>query len=184
MVLTTSNVPSGILTDVTNTLIDDCLQAGRAVRLTITTGSMMPMLRPGDQVIVCVARPEELRRGDIVLMQLGDSRVVHRLIGWRSVDGVQHLITKGDDARVADAICAPGNLCGIIMVIERNSHRMNLRTRGARALSHLLALLSRAESEIYRAQPGLFRRVALKGLRVSLRVGVLGLGWTSKETTA
>ncbi len=159
--------------DAVDALADDSLRAGQAINLTLTTPSMLPTLQPGDQVIVRGARADELRLGDIVLIQAGAARIAHRLIGWRRVDDVACLVTKGDHAPVADAICLPTDLCGIIIAAQRGERRLNFQSAGARGVNRLLAFFSRGEDVIFRAPPSLLRRIVLKGVRVFLRAGVL-----------
>ncbi len=179
-----ANSQASVWTDATNALIDASLQSGQAIRFTITTPSKLPTLMPGDQVIVRGIRPEELRRGDIVLVQSGESRMAHRLIGWCSVDGAKCLVTKGDNSWVADQACSPAYLCGIIIMVQRGERRVNLRSGWARGVNRWLALLSRGEGIVHHPQPGLFRRIVLKGLRVSLRAGVAFQFRMAQEITA
>jgi hypothetical protein len=178
------NSQTNVLTDATNALIDASLRAGQAIRFTITTSSMRPILAPGDRVIVHGARLEELRCGDIVLMQSGESRIAHRLIGWRRVNGVKCLVTKGDNSWVADQACLPVYFCGIIVAVQRGERRVNLRSGWARGVNRGLALLSRGENSIHHSQLGLFRRMASKGMRVSLRVGAAFQFGIAQEITA
>jgi signal peptidase I len=179
-----ANSQTRVLTDATNALIDASLRAGQAIRFTITTPSMIPTLRPGDQVIVRGTRPEELRLGDIVLVQSGESRMAHRLIGWCNVDGAKCLVTKGDNSWVADLACSPTDFCGIIIMVQRGKRRVNLRSGWARGVNRWLAMLSRGEKIVYHPQPGLFRRSVLKGMRVSLRAGVAVQFRMAQEITA
>ena len=71
------------------------------------------------------------------------------------------------------AICLPTGLCGIIIEVQRGVRRLNLQAAGARGMNRLFAFLSRGEDRSYRLQPSLFRRVALKGLRVFARACVV-----------
>ncbi len=160
----------------TNALIAASLRAGRTIRFTITTTSMLPVLAPGDQVIVRDARQEDLRLGDIVLLQADELRIAHRLIGWRRIDGMRALLTKGDHVPAADRFISRIVLRGFVITIQRGQRQMNLQSVGARELSRLIALLSRGEAVVYRVHAGLFRRIVLKGLRVGLRAGGRVLG--------
>jgi signal peptidase I len=184
MMMSVSSESVRVWADATNALIDASLQSGQAIRFTIKTASMLPTLRPGDQVIVRSTRPEQLRLGDIVLVQFGESRIAHRLIRWCSMDGAQYLVTKGDNSWVADQACSPAYLCGIIMLVQRGNHLVSLQSGWARSMNRWLAILSRGEKIVYHAQPGLFRRLALKCLRISLRLGVYFQFRITQEITA
>ncbi len=80
-----------------NELIDARLHMGSAVQFTIPTGSMFPTLAPGDQVIVRRMCAQDLRLGDIVLIQAGGVWLAHRLIGRRVTESNIFFVTKGDN---------------------------------------------------------------------------------------
>ena len=81
--------------------IDHLLLELGAVRLRIASRSMVPTLRPGDEVVV---RPVgDLRPGDLVLFRAGTDLVCHRLVA-QSDDGA--LLTRGDATSSGERVCA------------------------------------------------------------------------------
>lgn len=88
---------------------------GDPLRLRVNGRSMAPLLRPGDWVIVAAGRPEDLARGDLVVIRSGDSLITHRLLRVRP----GRLLTKGDNTWRADPPVEPGAVLGRVMARER-----------------------------------------------------------------
>lgn len=90
---------AGVLSD-TLTFADllevaDLLLKFDRVRLRITSRSMVPALRPDDEIVVRPVPLEQLRVGDIILFEHNGQLICHRLVEKR--DEVTWL-TRGDDA--------------------------------------------------------------------------------------
>jgi phage repressor protein C with HTH and peptisase S24 domain len=74
------------------------LREGRPVELVAQGTSMRPLFPPGATVRVWPARAEDVRVGDVVLVDVDGSLVAHRLIQAR--DG--RIVTRGDSMPDAD----------------------------------------------------------------------------------
>ena len=75
------------------------------VVLSVQTGSMTPVFRPGDAVIAWRVLPSQLKVGDIISYHsLHDPRVIisHRIISKQVSGGVTRLRTKGDAVSTVD----------------------------------------------------------------------------------
>ncbi len=71
--------------------------------LAIATGSMRPLLEPGDLVVVKRVPPEAVEPGDVVAYLAGDgSIVVHRVVRIERLGGVTVFHTRGDANPVED----------------------------------------------------------------------------------
>ena len=72
----------------------------------VLSGSMEPVMMPGDVVVVAPADPDEIVLGEIVSFwrhtEDGDIIVTHRVVGINDSDGT--FVTKGDNNNVADAV--------------------------------------------------------------------------------
>lgn len=72
----------------------------------IMTGSMMPLIHPGDAVIIqkltSVAEVKTLQVGDIIQFEREGLMINHRIIEIKEVDGQTLYCTKGDHNNVAD----------------------------------------------------------------------------------
>jgi signal peptidase I len=103
-------------------------------RLPVTGSSMFPCMQPGD--LLEIHRPAApIQTGDVVVFQLHDRLVVHRVVG-RSGDLV---ITRGDRLRHPDAPVPAAEILGCVAAIERRGRRIAPRpTRFTRLASAVL----------------------------------------------
>ncbi len=77
--------------------------------------SMLPSLRPGDEVIVD-RNPTRIRRGDLVTFQDGDRLIVHRVVQCDPP-----IVTRGDNAPYLDAPLRPEQLVGRVIEVRRGT---------------------------------------------------------------
>lgn len=168
----TSSLTTRALKNTANELIDTRLHMGGTVQFTIPTWSMFPTLSPGDQVIVRRVHADDMRLGEIVLLQAGGVWLAHRLIGRHSANGSPLLITKGDNCVQPDLPWQAAQLSGIVTAVQYNGREVSLVSPRARLISTLLARLSRAQLFLTHVHPGLARRVVLKASRLLFYVGV------------
>lgn len=83
--------------------------------LSVQTGSMAPVLAPGDAVVIHQAAVEQLAAGDIIsFYDPADAAVVvtHRIVELRTVGGSPAIITQGDANPTADQALDPSLLIG------------------------------------------------------------------------
>ncbi len=69
----------------------------------IVSGSMVPEINIGDVIIVKEAEGEQMEVGDVILYQLADVKVAHRIIEKMENNGQITFVTKGDANEAADA---------------------------------------------------------------------------------
>jgi hypothetical protein len=109
--------------------------------LTLTGESMTPTLRRGDRILL---GPPRLRRGAIVLADIGGRPVVHRVIRAGEL-----VVTRGDACRLSDQPVEPSRVLATVLASDRDgaltvhwpTRRFGLRpvVRGAVALTRLAA---------------------------------------------
>jgi signal peptidase I len=87
--------PGGILL-VTESIIDLWRGTGREISLTVKGRSMEPLLREGDVVAVCLVRPDQLKRGDMIAFRQNGCVIVHRLLRKRKNGNTWFYCQKGD----------------------------------------------------------------------------------------
>ena len=87
------------------------------IRLRVSGSSMVPLIEPGDMVLVRHVNFEDLRRGDMILVEQGGTFLVHRLVAVHD-HGVR---TKGDNASHADVLVAPEDVLGRVVVVEKGN---------------------------------------------------------------
>jgi signal peptidase I len=160
-----------------STLVQEHLEAGRTVRLTIPTASMWPTLSPGDAVLVRGAQPGEPRVGDIVVGKWGEGWRAHRLIDRRRNAGQTLLVTQGDNSAVADDAWPESQLVGVVVAIRHGQREVDLQSARARQAGAALAFLLRRQSAAQRTPGLVIRWAVLKGWRSLIRASVwLALG--------
>ncbi|MBI5034137.1 MAG: signal peptidase I [Chloroflexi bacterium] len=156
-------------------LVEQTLSAGKPVSFTVPTGSMLPFLAPGDQVIVQAVNASELKVGDLIVWKAqttGEFQspwIVHRLIERRRVDGESILITQGDNAPFADKPVTEMQLCGVVASVQRRNSKQVVQMLSGRArwFGVILAMMSRARAFVQCNMNELAQRIVVKGLCVA-----------------
>lgn len=72
------------------------------IPMTVLSGSMRPMLKPGDMIIVKKIYPKEVEVGDVITFMVDDTLVTHRVIDVLEYYGQPAFRTKGDANSVED----------------------------------------------------------------------------------
>jgi Peptidase S24-like len=114
-----------------------------------TGGSMLPLIRPGDRLLVRFGAAE-VRRGDVVIFRHAGAIVAHRIVGDRRRDGQRRWIAKGDNEPLATEDVGAADLLGIVRAIDRGSGRRSTRGLGGRA-GGVTAWISRLGGSLARA---------------------------------
>jgi hypothetical protein len=116
-----------------------------------TGGSMLPLIRPGDRLLVGFGE-QDARRGDVIVFRHGGLVVAHRVIGSRQGDGAgaRRLIAKGDNEPFATEDVAPFELLGVVRAVDRGTGGVARRGLGGPAAS-VTARLSRIVGSLTRA---------------------------------
>ncbi len=117
-------------------------------------GSMRPFFGSGTVFVIRVCDPDELKRGDLVLMRYREEVCLHRFLGWsRKFPG--KLVTKGDWFSEPDAPWPVSAVLGKVSEVIRNgeSVRTDSLMYGLRA--RLIAKLSLPAGRIM----GVLRRI-------------------------
>ena len=87
--------------------------------------SMMPTLRPGDQLQFDVDDQQQIRRGDVIVFVPpgGDSKIVHRVISVNS-GGIR---TRGDNCgHEDDWVLSPEHILGRVVSLQRGNRRLRI----------------------------------------------------------
>jgi hypothetical protein len=115
-------------------LIQHELAAGCQVRLHVTTGSMRPLIRPGDWIQLSATPPEHLGCGEIITLRRGDILITHRLLHH----DFQWWYAMGDSAAWPDPRVPAEAVLGRVVAIERGSQVVNLLRPRWWAINRLL----------------------------------------------
>ncbi|MFQ5398493.1 MAG: hypothetical protein ACE5E7_02735 [Anaerolineae bacterium] len=129
-------------------MLREGLQSGRLPRLTVTSNSMAPLLRVGDQITLEPVSTVDLKPGDIITLALEEELLTHRFWGTAVINGREQLITSGDRPLVPDTPSAAAQLLG--RVTARRCRRTLLLNQGIGAwLNCHLAWLSKVERRLW-----------------------------------
>jgi hypothetical protein len=105
--------------------------------------SMLPLLRPGDQLQVTPPQPT-YHRGQIIVLRhaasVGETLVVHRVVARRRAADRWCWITQGDNSRDADAAVLAQQIEGRVIALRRGDHCYTLETLPWRLGGRLVAL--------------------------------------------
>jgi hypothetical protein len=91
-----------------------------------TGGSMLPLIRPGDRLLVRFGETD-VRRGNVVVFRHDGMIVAHRIVGSRVRDGERVLIAKGDNEPRATEDVTPADLLGVVRAVGLGNGRRSSR---------------------------------------------------------
>lgn len=135
------------MTHNTTTLIADMLRQsmanGQMPFLTISSNSMAPLLKTGDQVGLEAVEPGQLRAGDIITLVQEGHLLTHRFWG---LDDQGRPFTRGDRPLAPDRPGEAHQLLGRVTVRRRHNRELSLQSGVGGRLNQHLAWLVRVES--------------------------------------
>jgi hypothetical protein len=120
-------------------MLRQALAQGERPFLTISSSSMTPLLRPGDQVGLEAIAANQLQIGDIITLEQNSHLLTHRFWGW---DENGRFRTRGDRPLTFDPPAAPDQLLGRVIVRRRDGRALDFtHSSGQRLHRHLIWLL-------------------------------------------
>lgn len=129
-------------------LLREGMVSGHMPFLRVSSGSMAPLLRVGDEIGLQAVRANHLRRGDIIAIADRNQILTHRFIGLRDMDGRRRILTRGDRALLADQPWTEDQLLGRVVARRRGRKRLWLDFGVGYRLNMALARLARLEHGI------------------------------------
>jgi signal peptidase I len=72
-------------------------EAGRPIDVRIEGASMLPLIRPGDTVSLCLINGDELKTGELIAFRQDEGLIVHRFIKQRKINKSLWFCQKGDN---------------------------------------------------------------------------------------
>jgi cell shape-determining protein MreC len=115
----------------------DLLNSKAAIKLRLGGYSMYPNLLPDDIATVEHIEPASLRLGQVLVVEIDNRWIAHRLVQVRTTNGILYLETQGDSVFKSDGVLDARNLIGVVNQVERNGHRIVL----SRVVSQIYLLL-------------------------------------------
>ncbi len=136
-----TDIEPSVLTE----LIRQSLNQGKTAVLTVTSNSMSPLLRSGDQVLLQRTPLAQLRAGDVVTITAVADLLTHRFWGVAEENGAITLRTRGDRPLLDDPARSTADLLGRITARRRQGRELSLEKGVGKWLNRHLAFLSAAE---------------------------------------
>ena len=134
-----------------NTIINlwaDLHQQKQELWLPVLSGSMMPLLRTGDEVLVQSVNPDNIRPGDIIVFKDQDKLIVHRVIR-RYKNGSPTFLQKGDCTTAAEIIRSE-DVIGKVIAVCKGTKIIRLNDGIWKVVNYILTLFS---SLVYHLKP-------------------------------
>jgi signal peptidase len=154
-------------------ILADLLASGNTVRFTAPGGSMHPVIRHGDVLLVDpLDRPA--RAGDILLYLACGRPVAHRLIATAPGKDGPALILKGDSAACPDLPVRSDQVLGRVVAVEREGRRIDLYSLWTAACCLAFSTASRIKSAFLKLRNP-ERGIAFQRQRIRLRSRVWNL---------
>lgn len=129
----------------------EVLRTNGTLRLQATGWSMLPVVLPGDTLVVDHVTPDDVREGDIVLFQRDRRLFAHRVT---LRDANQQISTRGDSMPQADAPLKNAELLGKITFLVRNG-RLIVPKRKPSVSERIIAKLVRRSTMAARVVVGI-----------------------------
>ena len=108
--------------------------------LPVLSGSMMPLLQIGDEVLVQSANPGSIRPGDIIVFKNQDKLIVHRVIR-RYGDDNPSFLQKGDNTTSGEIIRSE-DVIGKVITIRKRDRIIYLNDGVWKVINNILTLFS------------------------------------------
>ena len=140
--------------------------------LAVRSGSMTPLIQPGNRVLMSPVMAEQICCGDIVVFRRSGSLIVHRVLKKRHTSGGSYFIEKGDNFPSMGRFSADDVIGKVTMVIG-NGKIFNLSSPFSRLISRLLSMCFYCTSVIIaRLRHSRRRNIRVMG-KIILRLSLL-----------
>ena len=106
--------------------------------LTVSSGSMAPMIQVGDKVLVKQTAPQHIRFGDIIVFKEAGKLITHRVIGKQVSDRHVIFMQKGDSNTSATYVLSE-NVIGKVVCIGKEDKIIRLDSFLGRQMNLLLS---------------------------------------------
>jgi signal peptidase I len=142
-------------------LINEELNSGKVFCFAVSTLSMLPLIKPEDEILVRKGTRQTLKCGDIVVFEKFRELYTHRLLCKRMSGSEMTLVTKGDNSFSADDPISEKDLLGKVTRIRRANRSINLEGKFWKIANSLAGTLSYLEWTVFSLLRG-FRRLIPK----------------------
>ena len=119
-------------------LYREALRRGQPLWFRVSSGSMHPLLRIGEEVYIEPATADELQVGEIAAFETSAGLVIHRIVQRRSERGSIQLVEMSDTQLRAEQV-ESGAAIGRVVAMGRRQRRIDLQRPIAQKLGRVTA---------------------------------------------
>ncbi len=114
------------------------LREGKNPFVTVTSNSMAPLIRTGDELQITTAEISDLEPGDVIALDTGEGMLAHRY--WNLIQGRDKdlLLTKGDSSVEFDPPFELADYVGLIIARRRGETLLSFKEIPARWFNRLV----------------------------------------------
>ena len=134
-----ARLPQDLLRDLRDELL---LKTGSQWAQPIS-GSMSPLIRPHDHVLIERVHPDQVRFGDVIMFASAEERVIHRVVGKKRCLGELTFLEKGD-LNPSIGLVPAHHVLGRVSLVWRGGCSLDLLSGRGRAVQIALAVCSMA----------------------------------------
>jgi signal peptidase I len=126
-------------------LVSEVLRSAGTLRLRVMGWSMLPVVWPGDTLVIEHVNSAAVSEGDIVLFGRDRRLFAHRVVKKHSTAGDSQILTRGDALLQPDPPVSDSDLLGRVAFILRNGKRIEPRKTLRVAERAVAALVRRSD---------------------------------------
>jgi signal peptidase I len=141
-------------------LISEELSSGKVCCFAVSTLSMLPLIRPEDEIVVGKSSGQTLKCGDIIVFERFKELYTHRFLCRRMSGSEMTLVTKGDNSFTADDPISAKDLLGKVTRIRKANRSINLEGRFWKMANSLAGTLSYIEWTLFALLRGFKRSIS------------------------
>jgi|WetSurSiteA1Bulk_404760.scaffolds.fasta_scaffold07337_2 signal peptidase I len=124
-------------------LAGDILSAGHKLRFQASGISMQPFIQDGDVLEITQVTGKPIRRGDVLLMEAVEERLlVHRVVKIRHKGVCPEYLIKGDSCTLPDGWFSSENILGRLEIVERGDCRIDLSSNSQRLKTRIWVMVA------------------------------------------
>ena len=139
------NVSESFNQKVVRQLLKGGLERDQKFRLSVTSSSMSPLLKPGDCIFIQKVDPNLLKIGDLIVLNRESNLIIHRFF---KVDQEGRYHTKGDNRTLCDPPVSAADILGIVVGIERSQKSFDLTRQKWVRMNRILGMISEWEAKV------------------------------------
>jgi signal peptidase I len=149
-------------------LTGDMSFSGKGLCFRVASSSMLPLIRPGDEITVKRLAWKEVWFSDIVVYRKYDELYVHRLLWKRKQGNLRYFVVKADCGFTLEKIPGEDDWFGKVIAVNRKGNTIDLGQAKYRIISLAIGVASGYTGLVYEILRRI-KRITLKSLERIIR---------------